>query len=116
MANEAAFLHRAFMASSFSAAVDMMSTNVSIGERYNGVAAMRVQVTLSSAAVVSVITKNASATVLASSQLQSGSSLTANAAYAWVYLINANHLYNLQLSAAVTTVTGEVSVVEAPLF
>ena len=112
----AAHLHQAFSASSFSAAVDMLSNDVNIANRPLGVAAMRIAVTLSSAAVVSVIVKDNVGGVLASSQFQAGSTVNANGAYQWVYLINNVHTYNLQVGTATNAVTGQVDIAEAPLF
>lgn len=97
--------------------MDLLSTDVEFpAEKFVSVAALRIQLTLSSAAVVSVITKNLTGSVLSSSQLQSGSSVTANAAFGWVYLINNLQKYNVQLSAATNAVTGQVDIAEAPLF
>lgn len=112
----AAHLHQAFSASSFSASVDMLTNNVDISNRPLGVAALRVQVTCSSATTVSIITKTRAGAVLASSQFQGGSTVNANGAYAWVYLINNTQLYNLQIGTATTAVTGQVDIAEAPLF
>ncbi len=112
----AAHLHQAFSASSFSASVDMLANDVNIANRSLGVAALRIGITVSSATTVSVITKDSSGSVLASSKFQAGSTVNANAAYAWVYLINNVHTYNLQIGTATTSVTGQVDIAEAPLF
>ena len=112
----AAHLHQAFSASSFSAAVDMLSTDVNISNRPLGVAAMRIQLVCSSATIVSVITKSSTGAVLASGQFQAGSTVNANGTYAWVYLINNVHTYNLQVVTQTNSVTGQVDIAEAPLF
>lgn len=122
MSEQYAIVVVASAASNYSAAVDMLASDVGLsnGSAFYpvGAAVHRVQLRVGTAAFLSLITKLATGTVLGSGMLlpQTGSvALTINTMYNFNHQIQAGRVYNYQLSAATTLVDMTVHQVHSPL-
>lgn len=94
-------------ATSYSAGVDLLATDLTVGSPALGASLLAVEVTLGAAGTFSIITKTAAGVIIGSSMFERGSSLNANAAYGYVYAVRQNRVYNFQLGAS-TTIQGQV--------
>lgn len=101
----------AWAATTFSASVDLLATDLTVGSPAQGASLLAVEVTLGTSGTFSIITKNAAGSVIASSKFERGSALNAGAAYGYVYAVRQERLYNFQIGTA-GSVEGQVDEIQ----
>lgn len=100
-----------FSASSFSTSLELLSTNLTVGDTTKGATQIRLEISLSVAGALSMVTKGSAGTTIASGMLlpkTNSAALTINTWYTFHHEARGDRQYNYTLSNT-SLVTGGIS-------